>query len=121
MVAEKEVESHKISVVRVRIGIVFFILWWLPVYLTVPTIAALFGEQDNHQAIVTITIIIITVQTVIGIIGVLLLGKELTHILVKVRYRKLPITLWRIIITGDTDVDPSFLKKPKVKKEKSES
>ena len=103
---------ERVSVLRVRIGIALIVLWWLPVYLLGPAIAELLGHGDDAQVRREITIWIICIQTVIGVLGVYLAGKELFGTLNKVRRRRLLPVAWRIVRSGDTSVADGELKKP---------
>ena len=103
---------ERVSVGRVRIGILLFILWWLPFYLLAPAIAGLLGQGDDAQARRAITISIVCIQTVLGLIGAYLAGRELFATLAKVRRPRLLPVAWRIVWSGDTHVDDRDLKKP---------
>ena len=102
-----------ISVVRVRVGIVLFLLFWLPVYLLAPAIAALLGKEDDVHARRVITIVLVCVQTVLGLLGVSLAGRELFSTLGKVRRRRLVPVACRIVWSGDTRVADVDLRSPK--------
>lgn len=102
-----------ISPTRVRLGIALFVLWWLPVYLAVPAVVELFGEANNAHARRLIAIGIVTLQTIAGLAGLYLLGKELAVKLRTVRLRRMPVIVWRIVKSGQTTIDPQDLKQPK--------
>jgi hypothetical protein len=95
---------------RLRLGILMFILWWLPVYLMVPAVTDALGEHGNAHAIEVTTAVIVLLQTVIGLIGVFLLGKTLALTLKQVTFKKLPATIWHIAWTGKATIDPTALK-----------
>ena len=102
-----------VSVLRVRIGILLFLLWWLPFYLLAPAIADLLGKGDDAQVRREITIWIVCIQTVIGLLGVYLSGKGLFATLAKVRRRRVLPVAWRIVWSGDSQVPDDDLKEPK--------
>ncbi len=102
--------DQQISLFRLRLGIFLLILWWIPVYLAIPSLSDLLGIKGNHHAEEILLISIIVFQSIVGLIGLLLTGKELASTLKQVRYKKLPVSIWRIIWSGQTDIDPSYLK-----------
>jgi H+/Cl- antiporter ClcA len=110
-----EEANSKTSITRLRIGVVFFILWWLPIYLTVPFIVGLFGDANNTKAKHIITAVILLIQGVIGVIGFLLIGKALALTLRKVSYRRLPGVIWRMLWHGDSNIRETDLKTKKSK------
>lgn len=108
-------EKDKVSIFKLRLGVFLFILWWIPIYLTFPYLDNTLNASTKQQkAIIGASIII--VQTILGVIGVFLVGKALAATLRKVEVKKLPITVWRILWSGKTDVDPSYFKTKKDKK-----
>jgi hypothetical protein len=96
--------SPTVSATRLRIGILLFVLWWLPVYLAVPAVAAALGDTGNAEAVKRIAIVIIGAQSIIGLAGVILMGKEFALMLKRVKYRKMPGTIWRILWTGRAEI-----------------
>lgn len=116
----KKTGSKKVSLFRLRLGIVLFILWWIPIYLTLPLIdTELNLTTKKSQTIVALAIL--TIQGIIGIIGLLLVGKELALTLKRVKTKKLPITVWRMIWSGNSDVKTADLKPKKSKKKTTKS
>lgn len=98
---------------RVRIGILLFLLWWLPFYLLSPAIAELLGMGDDAEARRVITVWIVCIQTLLGVTGAYLAGKELFATLGNVRRRRLLPLAWRIVWSGDTRIADDDLKEPK--------
>lgn len=96
-------EESKRTALKLRIGIVFIILFWLPAWLLAPSIAELLGDANNAAARHTILVVILLVQTAFGIIGLLLVSREILSLLKKVPRKKIPKTMWRILKTGSTD------------------
>jgi hypothetical protein len=105
--------AERVSVLRVRIGILLFLLWWLPVYLLAPAIADLIGTSSDAHLVRTVTIWLVCIQTVIGLIGLYLAGTQLFATLGKVRRRRVLVVAWHIVWTGDTRIDDGDLKPPK--------
>jgi hypothetical protein len=110
-------QNNQLSVTKIRIGIVLLIVWWLPVYLTVPSLTRALGDSGNHHDVLVITVVIIGIQTVIGFFGLFLVGKELATTLRKVSFRKLPAVVWRIVWSGKTEIHGNEFKKSKHAKE----
>ena len=105
--------AEPISVLRVRIGILLFLLWWLPVYVLAPAIADLIGSEqrcpprahgghlaglhpDGHRPDRSY-----------------LAGTQLFRTLGRVRRRRVLAAAWHIVWTGDTRIDDADLKPPK--------
>ena len=75
-------------------------LWWIPFWLAEPVFAALFGvttAQGKHRLLIAILI----VQTVVGLVGLLMAGWQIAAVVRQVSFRKTPGVVWRIIIHGD--------------------
>jgi len=107
--------AQHMSIFRIRLGVFFFILWWIPIYLTLPTVTDALGISNNKKATTAIFVSIIVVQTILGIVGVLLAGKEMASTLKEVKFKKLPKVVWKILWSAKTDIDPADLKVHKAK------
>jgi len=70
-----------ISANRLRIGVVLIILWFLPFWLLGPWLAKTLGFSDQESAGVIVTGIIVVVQTIIGLAGAYVTGKEASTII----------------------------------------
>jgi hypothetical protein len=84
-----------------RVGIVLIAIFWIPIWLIAPLVARLIGEP---VASVTLTIAII--QTVIGVIGVLLAGRPTLALVRHTGWRAVPRTIWRVLWTGKLEEPP---------------
>ena len=102
--------TDRVSVRRVRIGVALVVLWWLPFYLLGPALADLVGKGDDPSARRAATLLIVVVQTGIGLLGGFLAGRELVATLGKVRRRRMLPVAWRIVWSGNTDVRATDLK-----------
>jgi hypothetical protein len=94
-----------ISTTKLRVGILLFVIWWIPIYLTVPLVVGALGDAGNAHATKVVTISIIAAQSLIGLAGLLLLGKQLTLTLKRVPFKKMPRALWRALKSGSTPTD----------------
>ncbi|HUA12982.1 MAG TPA: chloride channel protein [Candidatus Sulfotelmatobacter sp.] len=110
----------KVSIFRLRLGLFFFILWWIPIYLTVPSLADLLNLQTTQSKHILFVCIIVA-QTIFGFLGLILVGKELSLTLKRVSYRRMPGVIWRMVIRGDTTIPADSLKPKKTKKEKAKT
>lgn len=94
--------TSKKSRLRLRIGIFFIFLWWLPFWLIAPFLSDVFGlttAQAQHRMFVAV----ILVQTVVGVTGVVIAGRLVMSQMRHVPYRKFPKTIWNILKTGNAD------------------
>lgn len=99
-VSMDENNQIEISPFRLRVGVVCIFLWWIPVWAAAPAIAAWF-DYDNDKRV---TIVLMTIQTVIGGIGIFVAGKQIIGLFNKIPRKKVPKTVWRMIISGKTEV-----------------
>jgi hypothetical protein len=84
-----------VSVFRLRLGVLLVGIWWIPIWLLAPIIAHVTGGPVGS---VTITVAI--VQTVIGLIGVLIAGRQALKIVRHTGWRAVPRKIWRALWTG---------------------
>jgi hypothetical protein len=90
--------SAPISPTRLRVGVVLFLLWWIPVWLAAPVIAEAAGLDVGHVAVG-----MAVVQTVVGGIGALVAGRQITRILRGVPRKQMLATVWRVLRHGSLD------------------
>jgi len=86
---------EQVSVVRLRLGVALIGIWWIPIWLLGPVIAGLTG-----QPVGSITVTVAIVQTVIGVIGALLAGRQAAKIVRHTGFRAVPRKIWRVLWTG---------------------
>jgi hypothetical protein len=89
-------ETEQVSPLRLRVGVFFIFLWWVPFWAAAPAIAKYFGI-DNTGAV---TFIIMAIQTIIGGIGIFIAGKQVSGIIKKLPFKKVPGTIWHVLIHG---------------------
>jgi hypothetical protein len=107
----KTKKIDELSLFRLRLGVIFIMIWWIPVYLAVPALIRGLGLSANTNTIKTMFIIIISVQAVLGVLGFMLVGRSLANNLRRVTARKAPKVFWRMLWNGTTDIPDSYLKK----------
>lgn len=95
--------NQPLSARRLRFGIILLILWWAPLWLLLPELAQQLGIQLTDASQSTMTLIIIIIQTIIGIIGLAIVGNDVGTIIKHSSYRKTPKIMWHILRTGQTE------------------
>ena len=88
-------QAAQVSVFRLRLGVVMIGIFWIPIWLLAPLVARLVD-----QPVGSITIAIALVQTVIGLIGVLLAGRQTLTIVRHTGWRAVPAKIWHVVWTG---------------------
>jgi uncharacterized membrane protein YeaQ/YmgE (transglycosylase-associated protein family) len=102
MPAEKLVEPDRpTSATRLRVGVVLLLLWFLPFWALGPWIARSLGWSDHAGA--ELSLVISIVQTVIGIVGAYIGGKELTALVKGTPRKKVLARAWHIIWSGNIE------------------
>ena len=86
----------QVSVLRLRIGVAMIGIWWIPIWLLAPIAADLV-----NQPVGSVTITIAIVQTVIGLIGALLAGRQAARIVRHTGYRAVPGRIWHVLWSGE--------------------
>lgn len=79
-----------------RIGFICILLWWAPFWMLAPLINDALGLNSGTA----ITVIIMAVQTIIGVFGFILVGKPTARIIKKASFKKTPGIIWYAIIHG---------------------
>src|SRR5665213_61183 len=94
-------EVPLVSAFRLRIGIFFIILFWIPVWLAVPGIADAFGIHST-QAQTILLVSVLCIQGIFGVIGVLVLGRSIVQMVKIPPKRKVLGRLLYVLIHGET-------------------
>jgi glucose dehydrogenase len=84
---------------RLRLGLFCILLWWLPIWLLSPAVSDLLGVQSSaarHEVLVAMVVI----QTIVGVAGFILASREVVSLIKKVPRRKIPGTIWHMILAG---------------------
>ena len=87
-----------ISPTRLRVGVFLILLWWIPVWLAAPVIGEAFGLD-----VTSVAIALAVVQTVVGALGTLVAGKQITRLLHGVPRKQMLPTVWRVFLHGTLD------------------
>lgn len=84
-----------VSVFRLRLGVALIALWWIPVWLLAPVVAAV-----GSWPVGTVTLVIAIVQTIIGVFGALIAGRQAVALVRNTPFRAVPKKIWRVLWTG---------------------
>ncbi len=95
-------QSVTVSSKRLRIGIVLLLVWWIPFWLLQPFFAVIFSI-NSPQGQSRLLIGILIVQTIVGLIGLALVGKQVAAIMKHKSYRQIFPTVWHAVIHGTID------------------
>jgi hypothetical protein len=86
---------EQVSVFRLRLGLLLIAIWWIPIWLLAPIIAHVTGGPVG-----SVTIAVAIVQTVIGLFGVLIAGRQAAKIVRHTGWRAVPRKIWHVLWTG---------------------
>jgi len=84
-----------VSVFRLRLGAVLIGIWWIPIWLLAPLVA-----HFVDRSVGSLTIAIAIVQTIIGVIGALVAGRQAAKIVRHTPFRAVPGKIWHVLWTG---------------------
>ncbi len=107
------INHSRIDLFKLRAGVFLIFIWWIPLYVLIPAAAAANGSGSTAVSQTQITVIIILVQSILGVIGFFLIGKSLAGVLKKVKFKYMPKVFWRMFWSGNTEVNKNELKTPK--------
>jgi hypothetical protein len=89
--------SGRRRALRIRVGVLLVVLSWVPfAQLAVWLTSASGSQADRLRAVIW------GVQIVIGMIGVVLAGRETVRIAKSVGWRKSPAVVWKLLRSPDT-------------------
>jgi hypothetical protein len=91
------------SKIRLRIGVFFILLWWLPVWLLAPTISDLLGYGVNSSQSHKIFVALVVIQTIFGVLGIIIASREIITLAKSVPKRKVPKAFFHVLWSGNTD------------------
>ena len=91
-------DQPQVSPTRLRVGVVLVLLWWIPVWLAAPVIAGWWG-LDVQDALIWLVV----VQTIVGLAGVLVVGRQIARIMQGIPARRMLPTVWQVLRNGTID------------------
>lgn len=81
----------------------FIFLWWLPVWLLSPAISDILGFGDDPTAKHNVFLVLIIVQTIFGLLGLVIASREVVTAFKSVPRKKVPGKVWQVFRTGNYD------------------
>jgi hypothetical protein len=90
----------KISGLRIRIGMVLLIIWWIPFWLLDPILVKILSI-DSPAGKHSLLIIILVTQTILGLIGILIAGSSVIRLVRQTPNRQIPKTFWHALKQGN--------------------
>lgn len=96
----EEIKTNQVSPLRLRIGVMLILLWWLPFWLLSPYIADLIGT-DGSPSVASITTVIVVIQTIIGFLGIFVAGKEVKTVINGTSKKQAISQIWYMLIHGE--------------------
>ena len=95
-------ESTRTSIFRLRLGVVFIFMWWLPFWIVTPAISDMLGLTPDSKHSLLIKVVI--VQTVLGITGATIAGREVFGIIKHTSFKKVPKTVYVALRYGELKI-----------------
>lgn len=98
----KNVKSAGPSPLRLRFGVLLILLWLLPFWALAPYIAHSLKGLSNPPSVAAVTTAIVVVQTILGLLGLLIAGAQVKAI-IKSSGKLVPAlrAIWPILIHGE--------------------
>lgn len=90
-------QSH---LVRLRLGVVLIILSWFPFAQIVISVLRDHGRLTSDKSASTLRLVIWGIQIVVGLVGVLLVGKVTVKEAKRAGWRRVPGHLWHLFWRG---------------------
>jgi hypothetical protein len=95
MEAEHSRSMEQVSVFRLRLGLILIGIWWIPIWLLAPLVSHIVNRPAG-----SVTIAIAIVQTILGLVGALIAGRQAAKIVRHTGFRAVPGKIWRVLWTG---------------------
>ena len=90
-------DKPAISPLKLRVGVLFIIIWWAPIWLLAPVIS---DALNNTPTTAVITTTIIVVQTLIGLLGFYIAGKEMVGLIKHHPKKQALKMMWFTLVHG---------------------
>jgi hypothetical protein len=107
------------SSLRLRLGVFLILLWILPFWLLAPEVAHLLSGGTGQPSVATVTTAFVVVQTILGLIGMVVAGTQVKSIVKGSTRRHAIAAIWSIFIHGeirgqsDAGQEPNDARSPK--------
>lgn len=89
------------SPLRLRVGVLLIILWWLPFWALAPLIADSLSGLSKPPSVAAVTTTIVVVQTMIGLLGFWVAGTGVKSIIKNSTKKDALRAIWSMLIHGD--------------------
>jgi hypothetical protein len=86
---------------RLRLGVLFIILWLVPFWALAPYIAHSLSGLSNPPSVAAVTTTIVVVQTIIGLLGLWVAGTQVKAIIKGSTMLHALRAIWPILIHGN--------------------
>jgi nitrate reductase gamma subunit len=97
----EDTKSAGPSPLRLRVGVLLILLWFLPFWALAEPIAHSLSGLSNPPSVVAVTTAIVVVQTIIGLLGFFVAGTEVKSIIKGSTKRHALGAIWSILLHGD--------------------
>lgn len=94
-------ESVGPSPLRLRVGVLLIILWWLPFWALAPVVANSLSGLSKPPSVAAVTTTIVIVQTMIGLLGSWVAGTEVKSIIKGSTKKQALRAIWSMFVHGD--------------------
>lgn len=78
------------------------VVWWLPIWMLAPAISDALGYGNDAEAQHIVLVVIVVIQTAIGLMGVFLASKTVSQEIKSGPLRQAPARIWHILWTGQS-------------------
>lgn len=95
----EKTSDNELSAYRLRLGVVLLALFWIPFWLLEPFFAQILGI-DSADGKAQLTAFIMGIQGVLGLLGLLIAGKQTLLLVRNSPYKKMPGKVWRVLVSG---------------------
>ena len=106
-------KSAAMSPLRLRVGVLFILLWLVPFWALAPAIAHSLSGLSKPPSVAEVTTAIVVMQTIIGLFGSWIAGTEVKSIIKGSTKRHAIGAIWSILLHGeirhggDDEIDPN--------------
>jgi hypothetical protein len=97
----EDAKSDGPSPLRLRVGVLLILLWIVPFWALAPYIANSLSGLSNPPSVAAVTTTILTVQTVLGLLGFWVAGAAVKSIIKGSTMRHALTAIWSMLIHGD--------------------
>jgi hypothetical protein len=93
--------SSRPSPLRLRVGVALILLWWLPFWALAPYLTHSLSGLSNPPSVGAVTTVIVVVQTVVGLLGFWVAGRQVKAIVQGSTKKRALRAIWSIFLHGE--------------------